>query len=249
MFSTLTFSPAAWLCLLAGGLAIGGSKGGLAGIGILPVVFFATVLPPRASTGIVLPLLIVGDICAIITYHRVAVWKAFWKLLPPAMVGVVVGYFCMAHISGPAFGPLIGWIVLALVALQLARGALGTKLDHFFESHGWGWGMGLLTGITTMLANAAGPVATLYLLSLRLPKWNFIGTMAWSFFVINLWKVPFSVRLGLINGVSLQLTLALAPCVLAGFFLGRYLAGRMPQKIFENFLLVCTAIGALRLIF
>jgi uncharacterized membrane protein YfcA len=243
-----SFSPAAWLCLIAGGLAIGGSKGGLAGIGILPVVFFALVLPPRASTGIVLPLLILGDICSIITYHRVAVWKVFWKFLPPALAGVVIGYVCMAVIPAGAFGPLIGWIVLALVGLQLARGALGTRLDRFFESHSWGWGMGLLTGFTTMLANAAGPIATLYLLSLRLPKWNFIGTMAWSFFVINLWKLPFSARLGLINGVSLQLTLALAPCVLVGFFLGRYLAGRMPQKAFEYFLLACTAAGALRLI-
>jgi hypothetical protein len=140
-------------------------------------------------------------------------------------------------------------MVLALVVLQLVRGLLGTKLDHFFESHGFGIGMGLLTGFTTMIANAAGPVATLYLLSLRLPKWNFIGTMAWTFFVINLFKVPFSASLGLINGFSLHLTLVLAPFVLAGFFLGRHLAGRMPQKFFEIFVLICTAIGALRLIF
>jgi uncharacterized membrane protein YfcA len=243
-----SFSAAAWLCLLAGALAIGGSKGGLAGIGILPVVFFATVLPPRASTGIVLPLLIVGDICAILVYHRVAVWKVFWKLLPPAMAGVVIGYFGMAHIPGAAFGPLIGWIVLALVALQLARGAMGTKLDRFFESHGWGVGMGLLTGITTMLANAAGPVANLYFLSVRLPKWNLIGTSAWLFFVINLCKVPFSTQMGLINAYSLTLALVLAPLVMTGFFCGRHIAGTMPQKIFERFLLLCTALGALKLI-
>jgi uncharacterized membrane protein YfcA len=249
MPAALSFSPLAWLCLLIGGLTIGANKGGLAGIGILPVILFATVLPARASTGIVLPLLILGDICAVISYRRVVVWKVFWKLLPPALIGVVVGYFCMGHIAEKDFGPLIGWIVLVLVALQLARGAMGTRLDRFFESHSWSWSMGLLTGITTMLANASGPVATLYLLSLRLPKWNLIGTMAWSFFVINLWKVPFSVQLGLINGLSLHLTLALAPCVLAGFFLGRYLAGRMPQKFFESFLLVFTALGALRLIF
>jgi uncharacterized membrane protein YfcA len=234
--SLLHFTVLGWLIALAGALAIGSSKGGLAGLGILPVVCFAAILPARESTGLVLPLLVLGDICAIVVYRRV-------------LIGVVLGYFCMDHISGPAFRPLIGGIVLALVALQLLRTALGERLDHIFDSRGFGLFMGMLAGLTTMIANAAGPVATLYFLSLRLPKWNLIGTSAWFFFVINLCKVPFSAHMGLINGTSLNLGLFLAPLVLAGFFLGRYLAGRMNQKFFENFLLLCTAAGALRLIF
>ena len=125
---------------------------------------------------------------------------------------------------------------------------MGAKVDRFFESHGFGLGMGILTGITTMLANAAGPVANLYLLSVGLPKWNLIGTSAWVFFVINLCKVPFSAHLGLTNAYSLTLALVLAPVVIGGFFFGRHIAKVMPQKLFERFLLICTAIGALRLI-
>jgi uncharacterized membrane protein YfcA len=248
-FSDLHFPAWAWVALLSGALAIGMSKGGLAGMGILPVVCFAMALPPRASTGFVLPLLIVGDICAVYLYRRVVVWKVFWRLLPPALAGVVLGYFCMGHISAAAFGPLIGGIVLALVVLQLLRGAFGARFDHIFDSHGFGLFMGLLAGFTTMIANAAGPVAVLYFLSIRLPKWNLIGTMAWFFFITNLFKVPFSAHLGLINGFSFDLSFLLAPLVVGGFFLGRFLAGKMPQKVFEIFLLICTALGALRLIF
>ena len=247
--SALHFSAWGWFLLTGGALAIGANKGGLAGLGILPVICFANALPAMASTGYVLPLLILGDICAIIAYRRVVDWKVFWRFLPPALAGVVLGFLAMGHISQAAFGPLIGWIVLALVALQLLRSAMGNRLDRFFESHSFGLGMGLLAGFTTMIANAAGPVATLYMLSIGLPKWNLIGTMAWSFFVINLSKVPFSAHLGLINGFSLHLAVMLAPLVLGGFFLGRYLAGKMPQKVFELFLLGCTAAGALRLIF
>jgi uncharacterized protein len=184
----------------------------------------------------------------VLVYRRVVLWKIFWRLLPPSLAGVVVGYLLMGRIPASVFGPMIGWLILALIALHFLRGALGEKLDHFFESHGFGIAMGTLAGITTMIANAAGPVAQLYFLSVRLPKWNLIGTAAFLFFVINLCKVPFSVSLGLTNAYSVTLAVALAPLVVIGFFGGRKLAAVMPQKIFERFLLICTAIGALKLI-
>jgi len=160
----------------------------------------------------------------------------------------VIGYLLMGRISAAAFGPMIGCLIIALIALQFLRGAFGEKLDHFFESHGFGLFMGVLVGITTMIANAAGPVSTLYFLSVRLPKWNLIGTSSFLFFIINLCKVPFSAQLGLTNTYSLSLALVLAPLVIVGFFCGRTLAGLMPQKPFERFLLICTAIGAVKLL-
>jgi uncharacterized protein len=246
--SPLHFSCLGWLVVTGGAFGIGLNKGGLTGLGILPVVLFAVVFQARESTGFVLPLLIIGDVCAIVIYRRVVIWRIFWILLPPALAGVVLGYFLMGRISGAAFGPLIGWLILALIALQFVRSALGGKIDHIFESHGFGLVMGVLAGVTTMIANAAGPVANLYFLSVRLPKWNLIGTSAWLFFVINLCKVPFSAQLGLTNSYSLTLALALAPLVVTGFFTGRRIAAYLPQKIFERFLLACTAVGALRLI-
>ncbi len=159
-----------------------------------------------------------------------------------------MGYLLMGHIADAVFGPLVGWIIIALIALQLLRSALGAKIDPVFESRAFGLFMGVLAGITTMLANAAGPVANLYFLSVRLPKWNLIGTSAWFFFVINLFKIPFSAQLGLTNVSALTLTLILSPLVSVGFFGGRHIAAIMPQKIFEIFLLICTAIGALKLI-
>jgi len=235
-----------WLVL--GALGIGLNKGGLTGLGILFVVLFAMALPARASTGLVLPLLLVGDVCAIIIYRRVVVWPVFFRLLPPTIAGVVLGYFAFGYISAEAFGPLIGWIVMALIVVQIVRDTLGTRLDHLFHSHAFGMAMGVLAGVTTMIANAAGPVANLYFLSIRLTKMNLIGTSAWFFFAVNCSKVPFSARLGLINSESLHLTLMLAPFVLIGLACGKWIAAIMPQKIFERFLLLCTFFGALKLI-
>jgi uncharacterized membrane protein YfcA len=244
----LHLSALGWLAVIGGAFGVGLNKGGLTGLGILPVLLFAVVLQARESTGYILPLLIVGDICAVIIYRRDVIWKVFWTLLPPAVAGIVLGYLMMGTISDAAFGPLIGWIIIALIAVQITRSALGEQLEHVFESRGFGLVMGVLTGFTTMIANAAGPVANLYFLSVRLPKWNLIGTSAWLFFVINLCKVPFSMSLGLTNLPSLTLAVVLAPLVVAGFFSGRQMAKVMPQKIFEWFLLGCTAVGALRLV-
>jgi len=245
---SLHFSSLGWLAVTGGALGIGLNKGGLTGLGILPVLLFAVVFQARESTGFILPLLIVGDICAVVIYRRVVLWKVFWTLLPPALAGIVIGYLLMGRISESAFGPLIGWIIIGLIALQFLRSALGEKLDHVFKSRVFGLFMGVLVGVTTMIANAAGPVSTLYFLSVRLPKWNLIGTSAWLFFVINLCKVPFSADLGLTNAYSVTLAVVLAPLVVMGFFSGRYLATVMPQIIFERFLLVCTAFGALKLV-
>jgi uncharacterized membrane protein YfcA len=246
--ASLHLSSLGWLAVLGGAFGIGLNKGGLTGLGILPVLLFAVVFDARESTGFVLPLLIVGDVCAIITYRSVVIWRIFRALLPPALAGIVLGYFLMGWISGAAFAPLIGWIIIGLIALQFLRNALGEKLDRIFESRGFGLVMGVLAGVTTMIANAAGPVANLYFISVRLPKWNLIGTSSWLFFVINLTKVPFSMSLGLTNGTSLTFAAVMAPLVIIGFLSGRRIATVMPQKLFERFLLVCTAFGALRLI-
>jgi uncharacterized membrane protein YfcA len=250
MFSlaALHYSSWGWVAIISGAFAIGLNKGGLAGLGILPVLIFAFVLQAKESTGYILPLLIIGDLCAIGIYWRVVIWKVFWLLLPPALLGVFLGYCCMNRIDGAAYAPLIGWIIIALIALQLSRKVLGEKIDHIFDSRGFGLFMGVLAGFTTMIANAAGPVAIFYLISVRLPKWNLIGTSAWFFFIINLCKVPFSASLGLTNASSLSLAFCLAPIVVIGFFLGRWAAAAMPQKGFESFVLVCTALGALKLV-
>jgi len=125
----LHFSSLGWLAVTGGAFGIGLNKGGLTGLGILPVLLFAVVFQARESTGFVLPLLIIGDICAIVIYRRVVIWRIFWRLLPPALVGVVIGYFFMGRISEGAFGPLIGWIIITLIALQFLRSALGEKIE------------------------------------------------------------------------------------------------------------------------
>ncbi len=109
--------------------------------------------------------------------------------------------------------------------------------------------MGMFAGFTTMVANAAGPVMSLYLLAMRLEKLEFLGTGAAFFLLINWVKVPFVAQLGLITSQSLMLNLYLAPAVACGALIGRPIVERINQRYFENGVLWLTAIAVGKLLF
>lgn len=240
-------TPFQWLIAIIAAAFIGFGKAGFGGMGMVAVLLMTQVLPPRESTGAVLPMLILADVFAVVIYHSHAHGRLILRMLPPALIGIVCGWLLIPKIPPGSFGPLIGWITLALIVIILIQ-KFTPLLKMAAEHPGIAWPFGWLAGSTTMIANAAGPVMTIYLLACRLPKMEFVGTAAWFFFVINLLKVPFSVQLGLINFSSLTLNLWLAPAVVAGIFGGRWLLGKTNQVLFEWLMIIFSALGALKLL-
>jgi len=242
------FTSTQWLLAIAAAAGMGIGKGGLAGMSLLHVVVFAFLFGARDSTGVVLPMLLVGDVCAVVFFHQHVRWNFVRRMLPPACLGVLLGAALMGTVNEVVFRPLIGWIILVLAALQLA----GMNRPDWFgdvpHNRWFAWTMGLLAGITTMLANSAGPIFALYALAMRLPKFELVGTSAWLFFILNAFKVPFSVGLGLIRSQTLLFNLVLTPAIVAGVLGGRWLTTRLPQRLFDALLLAFAAVAALRLI-
>lgn len=239
---------AQWGLVILAAASIGVAKSGFAGVGLVPVLIFAFIFGARDSTGILLPLLIVGDICSITAFHQHARWSYVRRMLPPACIGVVLGWLLMHRIDESVFKPLIGAIILTLTGIQAARMRHPQWFTHVPHAAWFAWSMGLLAGVTTMLANAAGPIMALYFLAVALPKLEFVGTSAWYFFIVNSFKVPFSAALGLIQRDTLLLNSTLIPAVVLGLLAGRWLVKRVPQRLFDGLLLVFAAIAALRLI-
>jgi uncharacterized membrane protein YfcA len=237
-----------WTLAVAGALGMGISKAGFPGMSLVHVVVFALVFGARNSTGIILPMLIAADVLAVRAFQQHARWVYSWRMLPASLVGIVVGFALMGRLDDKSFAPLIGVIVLVLSVMQAGRMARPDLLADVPHSHAFAWAMGLLAGITTMLANAAGPVVTLYALSVSLPKFELVGTIAWFFFIVNLVKVPFSVWLGLIRTDTLTLNLVLVPVVFVGIAIGRWLTHKVPQRLFDALLLTFAFIAALRLV-
>ena len=246
MLSTLSSSEI--MLLVLGAIGIGVSKSGFPGVSMLHVVLYALVFGARESTGVLLPMLVVGDVCAIYFFGRKADWSHVRRLLPPTLVGILIGWRLMDVLDEDVFRRLVGGIILTLTSIQVARIWRPGWFDQVPHSWWFAVALGSLAGLTTMMANAAGPVVALYLLAVSLPKWELIGTTAWLFLVLNVIKLPLSYNLGLINVATLSIGAAVCGAIPLGILGGRWLVTRVSQQWFNAILLAFTAIAALRLL-
>jgi uncharacterized protein len=244
----MTFEPWQWALLAVAAVLFGFSKTGIPGISILSIGILSNVMPAKLATGVVLPLLIFADLFAFFVYRKNLEWRHVGRLLPWAMGGVALGWLTLGHIDDRQTARLVGAIIVLMLAVHVWR---HWKKPEQTAPHAPAWfgpAMGVFAGLTTMIANAAGPVMTLYLLAMRLTKLEFLGTGAAFFLVINWIKVPFAVQLGIINRSSLALNLWLLPAVALGALLGRPIVERVNQKLFENLALVFAAAAAVKLL-
>lgn len=239
-----------WLCAIAGALMIGISKTGISGLSILAVALFAEVFPSsKQASGLILPLFIFADVIAVLSYRAHTQWRHLWRVFPWTALGVVIGFLALGRISDRATRLLIGAIILALTAFSYWRRGRVAGRDADAPLHGSvAIGVGVLAGVVTLIANAAGPLMAVYLLTMRLPKMQYVGTTAMFFMLLNLFKVPFMADLGLITPASFAFNLYLLPAVLAGTLIGRWLLGRIDQKLFETLVLALSAIAGLLLL-
>jgi len=237
-----------WLAIALAVFLLGLSKAGIKGIGIIIVVILAFVFGEKTSTGILLPMLISADILAVIYYHRHAQWQYILKLLPMMIVGVLVGVWIGNDISEEIFKKLMAIIIIGLVVLMFITES--RKLTTVPKSKLFSCIMGFLAGFTTMIGNLAGPVSNIYFLATRLPKNEFIGTAAWLFFIVNVFKLPFHFFVWKTVSVqTLILNSVLVPFVVLGFFVGVAIVKLISNLNYRRFILVVTAIGGLILLF
>ncbi|UUT34554.1 sulfite exporter TauE/SafE family protein [Microbacterium elymi] len=255
-------SALVWVALAVGAAVIGLSKAALPGAATLAVALFAAVLPAKQSTGTILVLLIVGDVFALWAYRRHADIRTLIRLAPAVIVGLVGGAVFLAFASDTWVRRMIAILLLTVVAVSLWRRARqarreaapgtagshqpapGTAGSHRAAAATYG----SLAGFTTMVANAAGPVMSMYFLAARFPVKAFLGTSAWFFAIVNVTKLPFSIGLGLITPSGLLVDLVLIPVVVGAAFVGRAIAGRISQVLFDRIIITLTVVGSLYLL-
>lgn len=236
-----------YLILLLSALCIGMAKSGVHGIGMASIPLLAIYFGGKASAGLALPLLIMADILAVIYYHRHANWPILWKLFPWAAIGVVVGTAVGSFIDDQLFRSLMGFIIFASFGLMLWMEK--TSKEKVPTHKAFTISIGMLGGFTTMVGNLAGPVMALYLLSARLPKYNYIGTTAWFFLVINIFKVPFHVEFwNTISWRTLVLDLTAFPLIAVGALIGIWIVKKIPEKQYRWFVISTTVIAAVVMI-
>jgi uncharacterized membrane protein YfcA len=238
-----------WVLVAVCAVMVGTTKTGMPGLGILIVPLMALVLPARQSTGILLGILILADLFAVTYHRRNARWGHVLRLLPAAFAGIVAGYFGLKFVNDQQLKPIIGGIVLVMLSVNYWRTRVKGE-DTPVPAQWWfAVALGFMAGVTTMMANAAGPIMIIYLLAMRLPKVEFVGTGAWFFFVVNWLKVPFSANLDLMTAESVKLNLMMLPFIAIGAIAGMFLLKRIPQNAFNVIVQILAAAAAIKLLF
>jgi uncharacterized membrane protein YfcA len=254
----MTLTPEQWIIGIIAALLVGITKTGIPGIGILIVPLMAMVFGGRLSVGATLPLLIFGDIFAVLWYHHHARWDNLRSLIPWVMTGIAIGAGLLWYTGTQGskvdwLNIIIGVLVLLMLGISLARRRWG---DRLVPPSTLGLvSTGALAGFATTVSNAAGPIMSIYLTGMGLPKNEFMGTSAWYFFIFNLTKLPIYAFLSLVlpakpmvSAATLIFDLTLLPVIITGAFIGKWLLPRIQQSWFDNVVLVLAGAAALKLI-
>lgn len=241
-------TPIEWFLVSLCAVLVGFAKTGINGAGILVVPIFASVFPAKESAGILLPMLCVADILAVWYYRRHAQWSKLWALFPWVVVGIIFATFLANQLSNDHIKKVIGVIVLSIIVLSLFVKKINFDGLNTTNRTIVSGVTGLSGGVATMLANAAGPIMNTYLLLMKLPKNEFIGTGSWFFLIVNFFKIPFMLSLGSMNQHSLTFNAKMIPLILFGGFLGIQLVKWIPEKAFKRVVLILTILAALKLL-
>lgn len=237
--------------LLICGIIVGMSKTGIQGIMTLAIPAMALVFGGKESTGVILPMLCFADLLAVIYYRRQAEWKYILKLLPTAIAGVFLAIWVDSMIDKTMFGKLMALSIFAgFLVMFITRKNTMEENQKIFSKWWCAAIFGILGGFTTMIGNAAGPIMAVYLLSMRLPKYAFVGTSAWFFLIVNYLKIPLQIfAWNNITPQTLALNIIAIPSIFLGAFLGVLFVKHLPEKSYRGFIIFMTIVSTLLLLF
>ena len=246
--TTLDISTTAWALALTAAFVIGISKAGIKGIAIINVTLMALAFGAKESTGLIVPLLVVGDAFAVIYYNRHAQWKYIAAFLPWMILGILIGTAIGKDLPETTFKISMSIIILGTVIMMYWW---DRKKSKNVPTH-WAFAgfIGTMAGITTMIGNLAGAFSNIYFLAMRLPKNEFIGTAAWLFFIVNIFKLPFHIFIWkTITPETLIINLKLVPGIVLGIIVGVRLVKIIKEQFYRKMILILTAIGAFLILF
>lgn len=248
MLESFHLSITDWSLIVMCSFLVGMSKAGIPGVSMVVIPVLALMFGGKQSTGILLPILIIADLVGVTYYHRHANWKHILRALPWAIVGVFIALIVGNLVNDYQFKQIIAVVIFLSIVVMVWRDKNKKEIqlpdNWYFPAI-----MGLAGGFATMIGNAAGPVFAIYLLSLRLPKNEFIGTAAWFFFIINLIKFPLHVfSWKTISWSGLFLDVITLPAILLGAIAGIWLVKKISNKWYRWFVILVTILSAVLLI-
>ena len=222
-------------------MGIGMAKTGLGGLGMVVVPVMANIFGAKSSTGILLILLILADFFGVRYYHIHADIRQLLKLIPSTIFGILTGVLIGDILSDVDFQFLLGAVIISGALIMVIK--VDIKENKLFSI-----AVGFLGGFITMIGNAAGPIMSIYFLSMGFDKNKFIGTVAWFFLFVNLFKVPMHVFIWKTMDLNILLfDLSLFPLILIGALTGVWIVKKIPERPYKIFVIVSVILSTFNL--
>ena len=246
--TAMDLSAIQWVVLIASAFFVGFSKTGISGLMMLLIPILASVFGGKESTGLILPMLLAGDVFAVWYYHRHAEWSNIKKLLPWAFAGIISGAVVGNYINDTQFKALIAILVLICLFILIYMEKKGDSLK--VPEKIWFFALtGIAAGFASMIGNAAGPIFSVYLLARGFKKNNFMGTTAWFFLIVNFTKLPFQIFYWKnVTWDTMLTAVIMVPAIAIGALIGVVIIKKINEKPFRYIIIAMTAITAVRLL-
>ena len=243
-----------WAVAFSAIFLIGMTKSGFgSGVGLMVVPMMALAMPhifpergERATLGLVLPLLVAGDLLAVYQYRHLFSRDIIRRLMRGTILGLVIGGLLLRwfHNKPPAVATLlirleIGAEAVVLVSLnwwRILRGSTQAYRQAVWKDDA----VGTFAAASSTLAHAAGPIVSLYLLPQQLGRDLFIGTSAIYFFLVNTAKLPVYWYGNLFADASPVFTFRFLPVVFVGALFGWWIKSRINDRLFSSIVYTVT---------
>jgi uncharacterized membrane protein YfcA len=225
------------------GFMIGLAKGGFGGLGSLLTPILALVLPVASAVGVLLPMLMVGDVFAVYMY-----WKE-WdpglvrRMLPAGIIGALAGTALLSWLSPDGLRIILGIFVLVLVAYKF----ISDRIQAIrYEPKTWhAPAAGLMAGVASGMFNNGGPAFSSYLLLQKLRARPFIATSAIYFALLNIIKVPGFLYTGVLDLPLLFSLWWVFLFIPVGIWVARMTLTRLSPSAFEGIIIVLLIFSSL----
>ena len=228
------------------GFMIGFAKGGFGGLGALLTPILALVLPVALAVGVLLPMLMVGDVFAVYMYWKEWDLDLVKRMLPAGIAGALVGTFLLSSMPPDGLRILLGVFVLIVVAYKF----LSDRIEAIrYDPRPWhAPTAGLLAGVASGMFNSGGPAFSSYLLLQKIKPRPFIATTAIYFALLNLIKVPGFLYTGVLDLPLLFSLWWVFPFIPVGIWVARRALTRLSPSAFEWIIIVLLIFSSLWLL-
>jgi len=230
-----------WLVCFISVLSVSISKSGFGGaLGALSAPLMLTILPAKATLAILLPLYLMADFWTVYIWRGYAVTKLLFWMVLTAVIGQFLGYLLIEVIDDNTLKAVIGtlalitgiryWLALLRPVLSSRSRAAVRDIRRRFRQRSAIWCT--FSGLSSFISLTGGIGVQIFMLPMAIPRFFFVGTLAWYFLFINLAKIPFFFDLDLFTAQTIGISAALLPAIPLGVIAGRWFNKKMSDKLF-----------------